>query len=60
MLLADGQGSRLHALIQNLAKPEVPLWGKYPIIEFPLSKCVNSSTDTVGILTHYEKVSGSD
>ena len=51
MLLAGGQGSRLYALTQNLAKPAVPFGGKYRIIDFPLSNCVNSGIDTVGILT---------
>ena len=54
MLLAGGQGSRLYALTQNLAKPAVPLGGKYRIIDFPLSNCVNSGIDTVGILTQYQ------
>ena len=51
MLLAGGQGSRLYALTQKLAKPAVPFGGKYRIIDFPLSNCVNSGIDTVGILT---------
>ena len=50
MLLAGGQGSRLYALTQRLAKPAVPFGGKYRIIDFPLSNCVNSGIDTVGIL----------
>ena len=54
MLLAGGQGSRLHVLTQNLAKPAVPFGGKYRIIDFPLSNCVNSGIDTVGILTQYQ------
>ena len=54
MLLAGGQGSRLYALTQNLAKPAVPFGGKYRIIDFPLSNCVNSGIDTVGILTQYQ------
>ena len=54
MLLAGGQGSRLYALTQNLAKPAVPFGGKYRIIDFPLSNCVNSDIDTVGILTQYQ------
>ena len=44
MLLAGGQGSRLYALTQKLAKPAVPFGGKYRIIDFPLSNCVNSGT----------------
>ena len=54
MLLAGGQGSRLYALTRNLAKPAVPYGGKYRIIDFPLSNCVNSGIDTVGILTQYQ------
>lgn len=54
MLLAGGQGSRLHVLTQNLAKPAVPYGGKYRIIDFPLSNCVNSGIDTVGVLTQYQ------
>ena len=54
MLLAGGQGSRLHVLTQKLAKPAVPFGGKYRIIDFPLSNCVNSGIDTVGILTQYQ------
>ena len=54
ILLAGGQGSRLYALTQNLAKPAVPFGGKYRIIDFPLSNCVNSGIDTVGILTQYQ------
>ena len=54
MLLAGGQGSRLYALTQKLAKPAVPFGGKYRIIDFPLSNCVNSNIDTVGILTQYQ------
>ena len=54
MLLAGGQGSRLYALTQNLAKPAVPFGGKYRIIDFPLSNCVNSGIDSVGILTQYQ------
>ena len=48
MLLAGGQGSRLYALTKKLAKPAVPFGGKYRIIDFPLSNCVNSGIDTVG------------
>lgn len=54
MLLAGGQGSRLMVLTQNTAKPAVPFGGKYRIIDFPLSNCVNSGIDTVGILTQYQ------
>lgn len=54
MLLAGGQGSRLYALTQNLAKPAVPFGGKYRIIDFPLSNCINSGIDTVGVLTQYQ------
>ncbi|MEG2073759.1 MAG: glucose-1-phosphate adenylyltransferase, partial [Angelakisella sp.] len=54
MLLAGGQGSRLYALTQKLAKPAVPYGGKYRIIDFPLSNCVNSGIDTVGVLTQYQ------
>ena len=56
MLLAGGQGSRLYALTQNLAKPAVPFGGKYRIIDVPLSNCVNSGIDTVGILTQYQPI----
>ena len=54
MLLAGGQGSRLYTLTKNLAKPAVPFGGKYRIIDFPLSNCVNSGSDTVGVLTQYQ------
>lgn len=54
MLLAGGQGSRLGELTKAMAKPAVPFGGKYRIIDFPLSNCVNSSIDTVGVLTQYE------
>ena len=54
MLLAGGQGSRLYALTQEMAKPAVPYGGKYRIIDFPLSNCVNSGIDTVGVLTQYQ------
>ncbi len=54
MLLAGGQGSRLLALTNKTAKPAVPFGGKYRIIDFPLSNCVNSGIDTVGILTQYQ------
>ena len=53
MLLAGGQGSRLYALTQDVAKPSVPFGGKYRIIDFPLSNCANSGIDTVGVLTQY-------
>lgn len=54
MILAGGQGSRLMALTQATAKPAVPFGGKYRLIDFPLSNCVNSKIDTVGILTQYQ------
>lgn len=54
MLLAGGQGSRLYALTNNMAKPAVSFGGKYRIIDFPLSNCVNSGIDTVGVLTQYQ------
>ena len=54
MLLAGGQGSRLGELTKSMAKPAVPFGGKYRIIDFPLSNCVNSGIDTVGVLTQYE------
>ncbi len=54
MLLAGGQGTRLYVLTENTAKPAVPFGGKYRIIDFPLSNCVNSGIDTVGILTQYQ------
>ena len=53
MLLAGGQGSRLYALTQKTAKPSVSYGGKYRIIDFPLSNCINSGVDTVGVLTQY-------
>ena len=53
MLLAGGQGSRLGVLTKDIAKPAVPFGGKYRIIDFPLSNCVNSGIDTVGVLTQY-------
>ena len=53
MLLAGGQGSRLGVLTSNLAKPAVAFGGKYKIIDFPLSNCINSGIDTVGVLTQY-------
>lgn len=54
MLLAGGQGSRLYALTKKRAKPAVPYGGKYKIIDFPLSNCIHSGIDTVGVLTQYE------
>ena len=54
MLLAGGQGSRLYALTQSVAKPAVPFGAKYRIIDFPLSNCINSGIDTVGVLTQYQ------
>ncbi len=54
MLLAGGQGSRLYALTQDMAKPAVSYGGKYRIIDFPLSNCINSGIDTVGVLTQYQ------
>lgn len=54
MLLAGGQGSRLYALTQKTAKPSVSFGGKYRIIDFPLSNCINSGFDTVGVLTQYQ------
>lgn len=54
MLLAGGQGSRLYALTNKIAKPAVSFGGKYRIIDFPLSNCVNSGIDTVGVLTQYQ------
>lgn len=54
MLLAGGQGSRLHALTEKTAKPAVSFGGKYRIIDFPMSNCVNSGIYTVGVLTQYQ------
>lgn len=54
MLLAGGQGSRLGVLTSNVAKPAVAFGGKYRIIDFPLSNCINSGVDTVGVLTQYQ------
>lgn len=54
MLLAGGQGSRLYTLTEKTAKPAVPFGGKYRIIDFPLSNCVNSHIYTVGVLTQYQ------
>ena len=56
MLLAGGQGSRLGVLTEKVAKPAVAFGGKYRIIDFPLSNCINSGIDTVGVLTQYESV----
>ncbi len=60
MLLAGGQGSRLYALTTTVAKPAVPYGGKYRIIDFPLSNCVNSGIETVGVLTQYQPLELSD
>jgi len=60
MLLAGGQGSRLGVLTSKIAKPAVPYGGKYRIIDFPLSNCVNSGIDTVGILTQYKPLELND
>ena len=60
MLLAGGQGSRLYVLTQNIAKPAVPYGGKYRIIDFPLSNCINSGIDTVGVLTQYQPLELND
>ena len=60
MLLAGGQGSRLYALTNNIAKPAVSFGGKYRIIDFPLSNCVNSGIDTVGVLTQYQPLALND
>lgn len=60
MLLAGGQGSRLGVLTQKIAKPAVPFGGKYRIIDFPLSNCVNSGIDTVGVLTQYQPLELND
>ncbi len=54
MLLAGGQGSRLYDLTQSIAKPAVTFGGKYKIIDFPLSNCINSGIDTVGVVTQYQ------
>ena len=54
MLLAGGQGSRLYNLTETMAKPAVEFGGKYRIIDFPMSNCVNSGIDTVGVLTQYQ------
>ncbi len=60
MLLAGGQGSRLGVLTKNVAKPAVPYGGKYRIIDFPLSNCVNSGIYTVGVLTQYQPLELND
>ena len=60
MLLAGGQGSRLYVLTQDTAKPAVPFGGKYRIIDFPLSNCINSGIDTVGVLTQYQPLELND
>ena len=60
MLLAGGQGSRLVPLTKATAKPAVPFGGKYRIIDFPLSNCINSGIDTVGVLTQYEPLELND
>ena len=60
MLLAGGQGSRLGVLTQDVAKPAVPYGGKYRSIDFPLSNCINSGIDTVGILTQYQPLELND
>ncbi len=60
MLLAGGQGSRLYALTRRIAKPAVPFGGKYRIIDFPLSNCVNSGIETVGVLTQYQPLELND
>ncbi len=54
MVLAEGQGSRLGVLTEKVAKPAVAFGGKYRIIDFPLSNCINSGIDTVGVLTQYQ------
>lgn len=54
MLLAGGQGSRLYALTESTAKPAVSFGAKYRLIDFPLSNCINSGIDTVGVLTQYQ------
>lgn len=54
MLLAGGQGSRLYALTQKVAKPAIPYGGKNRFIDFPLSNCINSGINTVGVLTQYQ------
>ena len=60
MLLAGGQGSRLYPLTKLLAKPALYFGGKYRIIDFPLSNCINSGIDTVGVLTQYQPLELND
>ncbi len=60
MLLAGGQGSRLGVLTRDIAKPAVPYGGKYRIIDFPLSNCINSGITTVGVLTQYQPLELND
>ena len=60
MLLAGGQGSRLMPLTEHIAKPAVPFGSRYRIIDFPLSNCVNSGIDTVGVLTQYQPLELND
>ena len=60
MLLAGGQGSRLGVLTHKIAKPAVPYGGKYRIIDFPLSNCINSGITTVGVLTQYQPLELND
>lgn len=60
MLLAGGQGSRLYVLTKQIAKPAVPFGGKYRIIDFTLSNCINSGIDTVGVLTQYQPLELND
>ena len=60
MVLAGGQGSRLYTLTEKIAKPAVPYGGKSRIIDFPLSNCVNSGIETVGVLTQYQPLELSD
>ena len=60
MLLAGGQGSRLGILTKNIAKPAVPYGGKYRIIDSPLSNCINSGIETVGVLTQYQPLELND
>ena len=54
MILAGGQGKRLGVLTKQIAKPAIHIGGKYRIIDFALSNCVNSNIDTVGVLTQYQ------
>ena len=57
MILAGGQGSRLKPLTEKIAKPAVPFGGKYRIIDFPLSNCVNSGIHNIAVLTQYQPLS---